>query len=187
MEGSVSHESRPLRTPRHVLRTHELPLDLPDHDERHLSGPRHGGCHLRLPRRYPHLCEVDGRTASSYSPRPRTPSQTQTFPSTREVRVREDFDRVPRADHLRRRNAYGSCQGRWHNRVAHTDDSQGGTIFPRVRELLSQIHRRLLAPRETTFRAHEEGSKVELERDGTIGVRRDQNRYHLLPHPSFRR
>src|SRR5277367_6029033 len=187
MEGSVSYESRPLRTPRHVLRAYELPFDLPNHDERHLSGPHHGGRRLRLPRRYPHLREVDGRTASSHSACPRTPSQTQTFPSTREVRVQEDFDQVPRTDHLRRRNAYGSCQGRWRNRVAHTDESQGGPIFPRVHELLSQIHRRLLAPRETAFRAHEKGSEVELECDGTISIRRDQNRYHLLPHPSFRR
>src|SRR5277367_521451 len=162
MEGSVSYEWRPLRTPRHVLRAHELPFDLPDHDERHLSGPHHGGRRLRLPRRYPHLRKVDGRTASSDSPRPRTPSQTQTFPSTREVRVREDFDRVPRADHLRRRNAYGPGEGSWRNRVAHTEESEGSTVVPRVCELLSQIHRRFLAPRETPVRAHEEGSKVEL-------------------------
>src|ERR1700679_4204384 len=186
MEGSVSHESRPLRTPRHVLRTHELPLDLPDHDERHLSGPHHGGRCLRLPRRYPHLREVDGRTASSDSPRPRTPSQTQTFPSTREVRVREDFDRVPRADHLRGRNAYGSCQGCRRNRMAHTYHSEGGSIVPRIRELLPQVHRRLLLPRETPVRAHEEGSKVELGHERAIGVRRDQNSDYLLAYPWLR-
>src|ERR1700679_980161 len=144
MEGSVSYQSRSLQTPRHVLRTHELPLDLPDHDERHLSGPHHGGRRLRLPRRYPHLREVDGRTASSYSPRPRTPSQTQTFVSTREVRVREDFDRVPRTDHLRRRNAYKPGEGSWCNRVAHTDESEGSPVVSWVCELFAQIHRRLL-------------------------------------------
>src|SRR6202789_2509171 len=187
MEGSVSYEPRPLRTPRHVLRAYELPFDLPDHDERHLSGPHHGGRRLRLPRRYPHLREVDGRTASSDSPRPRTPSQTQTFPSTRGVRVREDFDRVSRTDHLRGRNAYGSCQGRRRNRMAHTHHSKGGAIVPRIRELLPKVHRRFLAPRETPLRAHEEGSKVELGRERAIGVRRDQNSDHLLPYPSLRR
>src|SRR6202789_64901 len=140
MEGSVSYESRPLLTPRHVLWTHELPFGLPDHDERHLPKPHHGGCRLCLPRRYTHLCEVNGRTAPSHSPHARTPSQAQTLPSTREVRVREDFDRVSRADHLRGRNAYGSCQGRRHNRVAHTHHSEGGSIVPRIRELLPQVH-----------------------------------------------
>ena len=58
MEGSIHYEPRPIRTQSHVLRSHEFPHYIPDHDECHIrrrtarklaNNPhgRHPGTHLR--------------------------------------------------------------------------------------------------------------------------------------------
>jgi hypothetical protein len=54
--------------------------------------------------------------------------------------------------------------------MAHPNYEEGGAILFRVHKLLSLIHRRILAAHETSFRTHEEGSKVELGRGRAVGI-----------------
>jgi hypothetical protein len=54
--------------------------------------------------------------------------------------------------------------------MAHPNYKEGGAILFRVHELLSSIHRRLLAAHKTSFRMHKEGLKVELGRGKAAGI-----------------
>ncbi len=108
--------------------------------KRHLRGPDRGGSCLCLHGRHPCVCGNPGGAQSGHPDCPGTTPETQAIPQGGEVRVRAGTDRVPRTDHIAQQGRDGSGQGSSGSGMATTPGEKGGSILPRVRELLPAVH-----------------------------------------------
>ena len=64
----------------------------------------------------------------------------QTLPLTGEVQVLQAADRVPGSGHLGERSFHGSGQSCRSPRIAYSGEQDGRPGFPRLCELLPEVH-----------------------------------------------
>src|SRR5271156_882238 len=102
MESRLQDELRPLRTNGHVLRTHQLTCDIPEHDERPIQRTDRQWISRNLPRRHTYRSRLARRTTKGDRQGPRNTGKQRPLPQNREVRIRTRKNRIPRGHHLER-------------------------------------------------------------------------------------
>src|SRR5271163_414056 len=116
MESRLQDEPRPLRTNGHVLWTHQLPRDIPEHDERPIQRTDRQWISRNLPQRHTHRSRLARRTTKRDRQGPRNTREQRPLPQTREVRIRTRKNRIPRGHHLERTRQDGPSESRRNHR-----------------------------------------------------------------------
>ena len=102
-----------------------------------------------LPGRHPDFHQDRGRARASGPTGVTSPEGEQTLPPPREVRVLQAMDQVLGSGHLGEQSFHGSGQSRRSLRMAYSREQDGRPGFPRLRELLLEVHSGLFCQSST--------------------------------------
>src|SRR5216683_1514104 len=180
-QGSFHNQSRTFQTNSNVLRTHQLPSDVPDHDGYDI--PRTDrtrnphGIHGR--HSYTHQTGAwrNGRSTSAKTPtvgkrNAHHTTKTQPLPQHRQVPIRETRGRLPRGPHRRKEHQNGRSQSRTSKNLETPPKCDRSMTLLGVHRVLPVLHQRILTNSPATPQFNKEKHRVALGKSPTTSLRR---------------
>src|SRR5712671_725809 len=180
-QGSFRNQSRTLRTDSDVLRTHQLPSDVPNHDGHHISRTnrsrnphglhgRHSRTHKEGGKRNRRSTPAKASTIGKRNAHHLT--KAQPLPQHRQVPVRKTGSRLPGSPHRRKKRHNGRSQDRTSKELETPPKRDRSTTLPGIHGVLSVLHQRILTNSSTAPRSDQEKHRVALGRTPTASLRR---------------
>src|SRR6266436_5451670 len=187
MESRLQNPEETVRTTSNVLRTDQLPRHLPTNHEpdvqRNEDAIPNGT--IRLYGRHPH-CN-NRRPDAPPTNCPPSPGQTRgriLLPLTRQMRIRERKDRLPKSHHQSRKDPYRPPQSRRTEELAtETQYPKTSTINTRNFRLPKTIYPRVCSHRATTHQSPEKGDELPMDKCSQRSCGETNQHHPQQPHP----